>query len=554
VKLPSVQARGATTAYKRVWANPRLRLVAVARLFSVTGRWAATVALAVVAYRRGGTEAVGLLGVCRILPAALAGPLAASLLGRVRSDGLLLGAGVLRTCAIGGAGIVLLGGGGLAPVFALVGIESLLSTMVRPLQTAALPFLSKSVGELTAANLTLTTIESSGMLFGPLLSGLILALWSPGVVLLVTAGSYAVSTLLVARLPTWEGEAAKASVGAAIADTVAGVRAIHADSRLRLVVGLYCAENLVAGSLNVLIVVSALQLLNLGSSGVGVLNGAVGLGGLAGAVVAAALLGRRRIASDLGVGLVLCGAPIILVAALPGTVLTLVGLAVLGTGITIVDFAAVTLLQRAIPDNVLARVFSLLQSVFVGTIGLGALLAPVLVSQLGIRGALLTSGAILPILTALLWRRLTSLDAGYSATDDAVTLLRSIPIFAPLDLPTLERLARALVPVVLQPADVVIHQGDEGDRYYVVVEGEVEVTADGHRLRTLGAGDGFGEIALLRDEPRTATVTAIGPGLLYALDREPFLDAVSGNASSQQAADTLIDMRLGSLRAGLASL
>jgi hypothetical protein len=370
----------------------------------------------------------------------------------------------------------------------------------------------------------------------------------------VTAGCYAVSTLVVARLPSWEAQTVKARVGDAFADTVKGVRAIHADSRLRLVVGLYCAENLVAGSLNVLIVVSALQLLNLGSSGVGVLNGAVGLGGLAGAVVAAALLGRRRIASDLGVGLVLCGAPIILVAAIPGTVLTLFGLAVLGTGITIVDFAAVTLLQRAIPDNVLARVFSLLQSVFVGTIGLGALLAPLLVSQLGIRGALLTSGAVLPILTALLWRRLTSLDAGYSATDDAVSLLRSMPIFAPLDLPTLERLARALVPVVLHSADVVIRQGDEGDRYYVVVEGEVEVTADGHRLRTLGAGDGFGEIALLRDEPRTATVTALGPGLLYALDREPFLDAVSGNPSSQRAADTLIDMRLGSLRAGLASL
>ena len=148
---------------------------------------------------------------------------------------------------------------------------------------------------------------------------------------------------------------------------------------VRLVVGLYCAENLVAGALNVLIVVSALQLLNLGNSGVGVLNGAVGIGGVVGAIVAAALLGRRRIASDLGLGLVLCGAPIILVAAIPGTAATLVLLAVLGTGVTIVDFAAVTLLQRAIPDDVLARVFSVLQSVFVGTIGLGALLAPLLV-------------------------------------------------------------------------------------------------------------------------------------------------------------------------------
>ncbi len=98
-------------------------------------------------------------------------------------------------------------------------------------------------------------------------------------------------------------------------------------------------------------------------------------------------------------------------------------LAVLGTGVTIVDFAAVTLLQRAIPDNVLARVFSLLQSVFVGTIGLGALLAPLLVSWLGIRGALVASGVVLPLLAAVLWRRLATLDAGYVVTDEAVDLL-----------------------------------------------------------------------------------------------------------------------------------
>ena len=196
--------------------------------------------------------------------------------------------------------------------------ESLLSTIVRPLQTAALPFLAQTPRELTAANLALTTIESSGMLFGPLLAGLLLAVSSPGIVLVVTAAAYGLSTLLIARIPAWERVAWQARTDDALAYTIAGLRVIHADPRLRLVVGLYCAENLVAGALNVLIVVSALQLLNLGNSGVGVLNGAVGIGGVMGAIVAAALLGRRRIASDLGLGLVLCGAPIILVAAIPG--------------------------------------------------------------------------------------------------------------------------------------------------------------------------------------------------------------------------------------------
>jgi Cyclic nucleotide-binding domain/Transmembrane secretion effector len=554
VRLFPQRVLDASGSFVVVWANRRLRLVAAARLASVTGRWATTVALAVVAFTQGGVTAVGLLGIVRILPAALAGPIAAGLLGRVRSDRLLLVAGVARTVAIGAAGVALLGGVGLAPVFALVGLESLLSTMVRPLQTAALPFLAQSPGELTAANLALTTIENSGMLFGPLLAGLLLTISSPGVVLLATAGAYALSTVLIARIPAWERVEARARAGDALAYMVAGVRVIQADPQLRLVVGLYCAENLVAGALNVLIVVSALQLLNLGNSGVGVLNGAVGIGGVVGAIVAAALLGRRRIASDLGLGLVLCGAPIILVAAIPGTAATLVLLAVLGTGVTIVDFAAVTLLQRAIPDEVLARVFSVLQSVFVGTIGMGALLAPLLVSWLGIRGALLTSGAVLPLLTALLWRRLVRLDAAYLATNDAVELLAAIPIFAPLDLATLERLARALEPQQVGAGEVVIRQGDPGDLYYIIRTGEMEVSVDDRPVRTLSAGEGFGEIALLRGVPRTSTVVATTNALLYALDRSQFLNAVAGNASSRNAADALIDTRLGGFRAGLASL
>ncbi len=548
------RAREAKAAFGLVASNPRLRLVALARLASVTGRWATTVALAVVAFRRSGAEGVGILSVCRILPATLAGPLAAGLLGRFRSDRILLVAGILRTLAIAAAGVVLLDGKGLAAVYVLIGAESLMSTMVRPLQTSALPFFARTPGELTAANLTLTTIESSGMLLGPILSGVLLSVWSSGDVLLVTALSYLISTVLVARIPPWESSTVHARVVDAFADTVLGLRTINADPRLRLIVGLYCVENLVAGALNVLVVVSALQLLKLGSSGVGVLNGAIGAGGVLGAVLAAALLGRRKIATDLGLGLVLCGVPIILVAAVPGTALTLLLLAMLGTGVTIVDFSAVTLLQRAIPDNVLARVFSLLQSIFVGTIGLGALLAPLLVSWLGIRGALVSCGTVLPLLTAVLWRRLVRLDAGYLVTDDAVGLLRQVSIFAPLDLPTLERVARALEPVVVAPGEVVIHEGDAGDRYYVIASGEVEVSVEGSVVRRLGPGEGFGEIALLREIPRTSTVTAVGDVRLFALEREPFLDAVGGSVSSKRAADALIDIRLGSFRAGLASV
>ena len=526
-----------------------MRLIALARLASVTGRWATTVALAVVAFRRGGAEAVGLLGVCRILPAAFAGPLAAGLLGRLRSDRLLLVAGVLRTGAIATAGLVLIRGGGLGPAFVLVGLESLLSTMVRPLQTAALPFLAGTPEELTAANLTLTTIESSGMLLGPLLSGVLLTQWSSGAVLLSTAGAYAFSTLLVARIPAWESPSGRASVGAALTDTVDGFRAIVADPRLRLVVGLYCAENLVAGSLNVLIVVSALQLLDLGNSGVGVLNGAIGAGGVVGALVAAALLGRRRIASDFGLGLVLCGAPLILIAAIPGTAVTLVLLARARNRGHDRRFrgrdAAPACDSRQHPGARLQPAPERL----CGNDRTGSRPRPAARLRAGNprRARDERRRPAAPVRTPM--AQAHRLDAGYLATDDAVGLLRAVPIFAPLDLPTLERLARALVPLTVPAGEDVIVQGEAGDRYYVIREGELRVSVDGRQSARSAPGRGSARSRCSatchapRRSPRRPRAS-LRPRA-RALPRRR-----GGNPSSRRAADALIDMRLGSFRGG----
>jgi hypothetical protein len=545
--------RRAAAAVTLVNGNPQLRLVAAARAATVTGRWAATVALAVFAYGKGGATAVAVLGVVRILPAALAGPLAAVLLDRVRADRILLLAGVARTVAMFGAGVVALDGGGLAPVFVLIAVESLLSTMVRPLQTASLPFLARSPAELTAANLSLSTIESAGMLVGAALCGALLAVWSPGAVLIATGVSYLVSTVLVARIPAWQQAAAHPEGLSAAAGAAAGIRTIRADPRLRLVVGLYCAENVVTGALNVLVVVSALKLLDIGESGVGLLNSAIGIGGLIGALAAVSLFGRTRIALAFGTGLVLCGLPLIVIGAHPSTVPAIVLLAVLGVGVTIVDYSAITLMQRAIHEDELAKVFSVMQSLFVGSLGLGAALAPLLVSWLGIRGALLASGLVLPVLAGALWRRLVTLDSTVAPADEAIELLRSISIFQPLELPTLERLARSVVSLQVPAGEAIIVEGDHGDRYYVLRDGEVEVREGATPVARLYPGDGFGEIALLRDVPRTATVLATRDSELYALERTAFLDAINGSPSSRSAADAVIELRLGSLRAGLAS-
>ena len=309
-------------------------------------------------------------------------------------------------------------------------------------------------------------------------------------------------------------------------------------------IGLYAAQTLLAGALGVLVVVTALDLLNRGDSGVGLLNAASGVGGVVGALVAFALIGRKRMAADFGLGIVLWGAPLVLIGAWPHMPVALVALAVVGLGNTLVDVSGLTLLQRAAPPAVIGRVFGVLEMILVATIGLGAILAPVLIDLIGIRWSLVATGAFLPVLAALTWRQLLKIDAESHAPPE-VELLAEIPIFAPLPEPTLERLAAQLETVSVPAGTVVIRQGDAGDKFYVVAEGELEVTVDGATTATLGRGDAFGEIALLRDVPRTATVTAKTPARLLALDREAFLEAVTASPPSARAADAIVGARLG---------
>jgi CRP-like cAMP-binding protein len=100
------------------------------------------------------------------------------------------------------------------------------------------------------------------------------------------------------------------------------------------------------------------------------------------------------------------------------------------------------------------------------------------------------------------------------------------------------------VPLRVEPGTVIVREGDAGDRFYIVAEGEIEVSQDGRVLSELGSGGYFGEIALLRDMPRTATVIARTPVVLYALDRDDFLAAVTGHPQSAEAAESVVASRL----------
>ena len=545
--------RESKEAFSAVFSNPALRLVELSWALTTTAYWVFIVALSLFAYEEGGVAAVGLVGLIRVLPSVVAAPFAAVLGDRYPRHRVLFLVNVARTALILGAAAVALLDVHVAAIYVLTALVGLMQSLFRPTQAALLPSLARSPEELTAANLVLTTIESVGIFMGPAIGGIMLALTGTDAVFAASAVAFLLSALLLAGVrPEREAPRGPLKTGL-LRESFAGFSTIARDSRLRLIVGLYGAQTLVAGALNVLIVVMALELLDMGEAGIGFLNSAVGIGGLLGGFAALALLSRNKLASDFAVGLVLWGVPIALIGIFPNTPLALVLLGIVGIGVTLVDVAGLTLLQRAVPDEVMTRVFGVVQSVFVGTLGLGAIIAPLLIELFDVRGALIVSGSLLPVLAIVFWRRLQAVD-GDTLAPAELALLGSLALFRPLPPATLDQLASALIAVSATDGDEIIRQGDSGDRFYVIAKGEVDVTSDGRHVSTQGKGDYFGEIALLRDVPRTATVTAKGAVELYALERDEFLGAVTGHVESVEAADAVIANRLGGLRSGVASV
>ena len=241
-----------------------------------------------------------------------------------------------------------------------------------------------------------------------------------------------------------------------------------------------------------------------------------------------------------------------LIPLVPEPAFVLLMFAVIGVANTVADSAGYTLMQRATSDEVRGRVFGAFETLAIGAVGLGTIGAAGLVELVGTDAALVATGALLPALVLICAPALRRLDAGAGPPD--LALLRGVPMFAPLAPASLELLASQLERVRVAQGEEVIRQGDAGDRFYVIESGEIDVFEDGVLARREGPGDHFGEIALIRDLPRTATVRAVTDLELLTLEREPFIAAVTGHAPSAEAADAVIGRRLGSVRAGAGSV
>jgi MFS family permease len=533
-------------AFADVVRNKSLRQLELAWTGSVVGQFAYLVAVSVYAYEVGGEAAVGLIFLLRLLPAALVAPFAGMLADRYRRDLVLLGSLLSRAVLMGAAAAAVYLDAAAAIVYALAVAATIATTPFRPAQAALTPSLARSPRELTAANAVSSTIESLAIFIGPALAGLMLGIASVGSVFVLNAALVLIAALFVLRLPAAEAHREREIEASTIAsEAITGFATIVREPSLRVLIGLFTAQTFVAGALGVYTVVVAIDLLGLGNAGVGYLNSALGVGALVGGILALSLTGARRLGPPFSLGVVLWGAPLIVIGIWPSTGLALLMFALIGFGNSFVDVATFTLVQRAVADQVLARVFGVITMLWLASAGVGAVVAPALIDWLGLEGALIVTGASLPVLVALCSRQLSRIDATAAPPDaHELRILTAVPIFAPLPGTSLEHLATRLVPLRIEPGTVIVREGDAGDRFYIVAEGDVEVTQDGRPVSELHAGGHFGEIALLRDMPRTATVTARTPTVVYALDREDFLAAVTGHAPSAQAAEEVVSARL----------
>ena len=510
---------------------------------AIAAEWAHFVALGVFAYRVGGASAVGIAGLVRLLPAALAAPFAASLGDRFRRERFLLAIALFQSGALAGSAAASFAGEKLL-VFAFAGLVGLASTLFRPALQALLPSLARTCDELIASNGATSTVESLGTLVGPLFAGALVSLANVGFVFISGAAGMIAAAALLVRVRV-EGRidlAASITVESPRQLVSAGFRTLANRPGPRLVVALIVAQCFVRGCLNVLIVVAAFRVLDAGAGAVGYLTAAIGVGGLLGAF-AAMTLGGRRLAVPFGLALVFWGLPIALIAPRPYFAAAVLLLAVVGGANSVEDVAVFTLLQRIVPDQILTRVLGVVWGLAMAAVGVGSIVAPAIVHEIGARPSFAVVGLILPLLTLLSYARLAEIDRTVAAPTVESELIERVPMFAPLSLAAKDRLATKLCPVSVAAGELVIRVGDPGDRFYVVADGEFAIDTEGIRS-TAQRGDFFGEIALLHDIPRTATVKAAVDSHLYALSRDDFLTAITGHSVAHSAAQAVAEARL----------
>jgi MFS family permease len=361
----------------------------------------------------------------------------------------------------------------------------------------------------------------------------------------VAAGCLAAATLSLLRLAVPDTPKTRARGAASVArDITSGLAEFWRMAPPGGVAILAFAQTLLRGALVVLIAVLAVRVLGLGGSAVGWLNAAFGAGGLAGAALAAGAVRVTRLGRSFITGMVLWGVPLALLALSPAAALAYLALVIVGVGNAVVDVSAFTLVTRLAGPGTAGKALGALEFVALAGLTAGSLLTPPLLHAAGVRGTLTLLGGGLVVIALAHAARFRRLDRAMPTPGPEAGLLYHLPMFAPLPLAVTDLLAAEAEPRQFPAGAVVMREGEPGDRFYLITDGAAAVSVRGAPKPSLRRGDCFGEIALLHGISRTATVTAEGPLHTLTLSREEFLTAVTGNSTSQAAADALAAQRL----------
>jgi MFS family permease len=527
------------------------------------------ITLLVFAYRHGGPTTSMLMVLVQLIPCIALGPFLGALADRRRPSRVLCVGYGLQTLSMGAVAAAI-GFGAPVVVFVLAPLTSLSFTVTRPPQAALLPAIVRTPDELTAANVMSGWTDSAAALVGPAVAGILLAWRGPGLAVAAMAGMTVISTFLVVRV---QGPAAAISsdvvpgdgknggegddsgvdlmtgIGRAFASIRAGAGSnllmTVRNPQIRVLLALHTFYFVLIGALDLLCVILAVDYLHMGPGGPGFLNAALGGGALLAGFVTAFLVGRRHLANTLTVTLSIAVLALAAIGAIPSVAPAILLIGTVGLAGAAFDVTGRTLLQRSAPSDAIAGSFSILEALMDFGLALGAVLVRVAIAIGGLKAALFAPAVVALCLIAGLWRRIQKVDASATVPQVEIQLLRSISIFAALPAPSLEGIARDLEALTVSQGTVVIKEGERGDRYYAIAEGELAVSRDSQFLQMVTRGDGFGEIALIRDVPRQATVTAATDASLYMLDRELFVQAVTGHATAISAVERVISRHLG---------
>jgi hypothetical protein len=532
---------------RAVVGNRDLLRVELAYTTFNVAEWSSWLAMLVFAYDRGGATAAGVLATAVLIPAAvLAAPLAAWCERRPPAVGLAAGyAAQAMTSAV--VAVAMVSHGPSVLVYVLLAGPSVAFTMTRPVQAAVAPRLARRPEELTAANIVAGWIESVSMLLAPLLVGVMLTFSPPETLFAISAATCGLGAALVwpLRRTVPQGTAEDGDDSAPEESFASSIAFVRREPNARALVLLLFAQATALGALDILYVELAQGVLHRGGNWAGYLNAATGVGSVLAVLVTASALARPRLALPL-VGSLVCWTVALFglgATQTAGVMLALLALA--GATQSTFNVTARTLLQRVARTDLLARVFGVLEGLEMVGLAAGSLLAPVLIALGGATTALVGVGLLLPLAALPVGRRLLDIDRHATVPVVEIALLRSLRMFSLLPPATLESLARSLEPIIVEPGTDVVVQGEEGDLLYVIADGQVDVLIDDVGVATLGRGAAFGEIALMYDVPRTATVRATSPTHLLALERSDFLGALTSTPAAYSSLQRLAARRLG---------